>query len=91
MDIEELAAEAVTAPVNPRSTAHDVGAILERVGRQPITPKRLVKCPYCGGRGLTGSKWGHLWGYACWVCGGWGAVDPENVTLKGPSAPHPFR
>lgn len=52
---------------------------------------KLVRCDFCKGHGVDPSKWAGLWGYACWVCGGWGSRKEGPLKIRGPLAPHPNR
>jgi hypothetical protein len=97
--IEDLAVEAATSEAGTtldltrQYTYADILEMFQRMGRASITPRRMEKCPICAGRGVARAKLGVVWGYTCWVCGGWGAVDErwQNWTFAGPIAPHPFR
>lgn len=87
--LEDLAEEGAASDVSaPTSFAEQLMAkqthAIENVAK-------LVRCVFCQGHGTDPSKWAHLWGGACWVCGGWGSRREGAWKMRGPLAPHPSR
>ena len=66
-------------------------AVTSRLEQAARNVAKLVRCWQCAGHGQDPSRFGFLWGGACWVCSGWGSLIEGTYKLRGPLAPHPSR